>query len=273
MVLQADFYANSYNMEDIIMKIALQMFSLMHIMKEKGLPEALRMAAEAGNDGVELSGFFGMTAEEVRAELDKNGLEAAGYHINWEPITLKLLEENPEEVLRMAKVLGLQSITLASFGGKTREEWVDFAARMEPIGKLFAENGIPLGYHNHRSELKPLPTEPDGEKVIDLFLAMVKPEYIFWEMDTRHVVVARQDPVEYGRKYAGRMPCIHVHDCSELTGEDTAIDCAVGCGIVDNKTAIEVSGTHDWLIVEETPTENSPENIRISAQYLRRHFG
>jgi hypothetical protein len=42
---------------------------------------------------------------------------------------------------------------------------------------------------------------------------------------------------------------------------------------VDNKTAIEVSGAHDWLIVEETPTENSPENIRISAEYLRRHFG
>ena len=255
------------------MKIALQMFSLMNMMKKDGLPAALRYAADCGYDGVELSGFFGLTPEEIRAELDKNGLEAAGYHVNWEPITLKLLEENPEEVLRMARILGLQSITLASYGGKTREEWVDFAARMKPIGKLFRENGIPLGYHNHRSELKPLPTEPDGEKIIDLFLDLIPAEDLFWEMDTRHVVVARQDPVEFGRKYAGRIPFIHVHDCAELTGEDTARDCAVGDGIVDNKTAIEVSGEHKWLIVEETPSEVVNENVRISQQYLRRHFG
>jgi len=259
------------------MKIALQMFSLYKIMqKEDGLRTALRYAAEAGYDGVELSGFFGLTPEEVRAELDKNGLEAAGLHVGWPPIKLENLENDPDEVIRIARILGLQSITVASYGGQTRAEWEAFAARIDRIGEKFRENGIPLGYHNHRSELKPLPTEPDSGYVIDMFLGMVKPENVFWELDTRHVVVAGKDPVEFARKYAGRIPFIHVHDAEKITGEDTALDCAVGCGIVDNKTAIEVSGDHKWLIVEESPAdteEKSLDNIKKSQEYLRRHFG
>lgn len=259
------------------MKIALQMFSLHKIMKqEDGLRKALRYAAEAGYDGVEFAGFFNLTPEEIKCELDQNGLEAAGLHVGWAPIQLENLENNPEDVLRIAKILGLQSITVASFNGKTREEWANFAARIDRIGQTFRENGIPLGYHNHRHELKPLPTEPDGENVIDLFLGMCKPENVFWELDTRHVVVAGKDPVEFAKKYAGRIPFIHAHDAEKITGEDSALDCAVGYGIVDNKTAIEVSGDHKWLIVEESPAdteEHSLRNIRMSQEYLRKHFG
>jgi len=259
------------------MKIGLQMFSLMKVMQqEDGLRTALRYAAEAGYDGVEFAGFYGLSPEEIKVELDKNGLEAAGLHVGWAPVKLEDLENNTENVLRIAKILGLQSITVASYGGQTREDWVAFAARINRIGETFRENGIPLGYHNHRSELKPLPAEPDSEKVIDIFLSMVKPENVFWELDTRHVVVARQDPVEFAKKYAGRIPIVHAHDAEKLTGEDTALDCAVGYGIVDNKTCIEVSGEHKWLIVEESPAETvekSLSNIRMSQEYLRKHFG
>ena len=256
------------------MKIALQMFSLFNIMKkEDGFRKALKYAAEAGYDGVELSGFDGYTPEEVKAELDKNGLEAAGIHIGWPPIKLEDLENDPERVIQIAKTIGLQSITVASYNGKTRQEWVDFATRINKIGKLFRENGIPLGYHNHRHELKPL--ADSDELAIDLFLSICEPENVFWQIDIRHIVVARKDPVEFAKKYKDRAPFIHVHDCAELTGEDTARDCAVGSGIVDNKGAVLASGKDEWLIVEETPWENDEDSLadmRKSLAYLRANF-
>ncbi|MBQ6847464.1 MAG: sugar phosphate isomerase/epimerase [Clostridia bacterium] len=256
------------------MKIALQLFSLYNIMKqEDGLCKALKYAADAGYDGVELSGLFDLSPEEVKAELDKNGLEAAGYHIGWPPIKLEDLENDPEGVIQIAKTLGLQSMTVASYNGKTRQEWVDFATRVNKIGKVFRVNGIPLCYHNHRHELKPLPDS--DEIIIDLFLSLCDPENIFWQIDTRHIVVARKDPLEFARKYKDRAPFIHVHDCAELTGEDSARDCAVGSGIVDNKGAVLASGNHEWLIVEETPCENDEDSLadmRKSLAYLRANF-
>ena len=45
-------------MEEYHMKVGLQLFTLINIMKtEDGLRKAIRYAAEAGYDGVEFAGF------------------------------------------------------------------------------------------------------------------------------------------------------------------------------------------------------------------------
>lgn len=254
------------------MKVGLQLFTLINIMKtEDGLRKAIKHAAEAGYDGVEFAGFHGLSVEEIKAELDKYGLEAAGLHLGWGNMTLDNLENDPEGVIDTAKKLGLHSVTVASYGGQTREEWLAFAARINNYGKLFRENGIRLGYHNHRHEFKQI----DGEFIIDLFLSNCEAENVFWEIDPRHIVVAGQDPVAFSKKYNGRAPFFHVRDLEKITGPDTAQDCAAGSGIVDLKGAITASGAHEWLIVEEGPLDDDAEmlkHIKQSADYIRANF-
>ncbi len=253
------------------MKLGLQLFTLIDIMNtQDGLRKVIKHAADAGYDGVEFAGFHSLSLEEIKEELDKYGLECAGIHLGWDYMNFENLDKNPQKVLDAAKAIGAQSATIASFNGKTKEEWLDFARRIDSYGKLFRENGIALGYHNHRHEFMKF----DGEYIIDILLSNCDPENIFWELDPRHIVVARENPVEFAKKYSGRSPYMHVRDLSELVGDDASIECAVGDGIVDIKSTVEASGHHEWLIVEEGPIKDGDmvDVVRRSAKYMRNNF-
>ena len=54
-------------------KVGLQLYSVRDAM-EKDMDAALKAVKEMGYDYVEFAGYFGKTAEEVKALLDKNGL-------------------------------------------------------------------------------------------------------------------------------------------------------------------------------------------------------
>ena len=61
------------------MEYGIQMYSVRDLTKDD-LAGALRAVAEIGYKFVEFAGFFGHSAEEVRAMLDENGLEVSGTH-------------------------------------------------------------------------------------------------------------------------------------------------------------------------------------------------
>ena len=61
------------------MNYGIQMYSLRDI-TGNDLEGALAAVAEMGYQNVEFAGFFGHSAEEVRAMLDRNHLEVSGTH-------------------------------------------------------------------------------------------------------------------------------------------------------------------------------------------------
>ena len=81
------------------MKVGLQLFTLIDIMKtEGGLKKALRHASDAGYDGVEFAGFYGLSTDEIVDELKENGLVTAGIHLGWDNMSWDNLEKNPDDV-------------------------------------------------------------------------------------------------------------------------------------------------------------------------------
>lgn len=251
------------------MKLGLQLFTLIDIMNgEDGLRKVMKMAAEAGYEGVEFAGFYGLTVDEVVEELKKNNLETAGIHLGWDEMSFDNLDKNPDIVIGNAKKLGAQSVTVASYGGKTVEEWLAFAAKMNKYGEMFRKEGILFGYHNHRHEVLKM----DGKYVIDILLENCDPENVFWELDPRHIIIPGEDPVYFAKKYSGRIPVLHMRDVECITGPDTAKDTAVGLGIVDIPGVVAASGDHKWLVVEEGPGPDNAEHVKISADYIKKTF-
>lgn len=251
------------------MKIGLQLFTLIDEMKQPdGLRTVLKRAADAGYDGVEFAGFYGLSPAEIRAELTKNHLEAAGIHLGWDNMNWENLKRNPMDVIHTAQEIGATNVVVASYGGRDLADWISFGEQLNHFGAIFRANGMRLGYHNHRVEAKKL----DGQYVIDLIMAQCAPENVFWELDPRHIQVAGADPVAFAEKYKGRLPLAHMRDIARITGPDTADDCAVGSGIVDIPGVVRASGAHDWLIVEESACPEILTHIRASADYLHRTF-
>src|SRR5438105_11085129 len=68
----------------------------------KDLPGVLKAVAKMGYTGVEFAGYYGRSAQELRAMLDEDGLKCYGTHIGLET----LLGDNLAKTVEFNKVLG-----------------------------------------------------------------------------------------------------------------------------------------------------------------------
>ena len=202
-------------------QIALQLFSINNISKEKGLRETIRVAAELGYNSVEFAGYFGLTINEIKEELKKYNLSVAGAHIG-----ITEFENNYEETVRGLKELGAYSACIPYAKFDTAEEWANFGKRLNVIGEKLRKDGILFGFHNHVIEFEEL----NGKKVIDIIFENCDPENVFFEFDTRHCAIAGVNPVSYAMKYSGRIPVLHARDTNMEK------DPATGSGVVDFKS-------------------------------------
>ena len=242
------------------MKIALQLYSIREITEKDGLCAALDKAKEMGYDGVEFAGLFGLSAEEAKAELDKRGLGCAGFHDGYEEVF-----NNTDTMIEKAKICGAYSLCVPYYDTDSAQGWAAFAKKLDDAGAKFAKEGILFGFHNHEHEIR---TIEGGVRPIDIILENSKPENVFFEMDTRHVKAAGEEPAEFAKKYSGRMPVLHARDWN---GKE---DCDVGGGIVDFVSTVREGGMPEWFVVENE-NEDLEMNIRqlkSSVKYLRETF-
>src|SRR5437016_1455049 len=84
--------------------LAVQLWSFRNDFR-KDVPGTLKRVRALGFTDVELAGYYGMTAQQFRAELDKAGLRAVSMHIEY-----KAARDRLDEVIGEAKLLGVQYV-------------------------------------------------------------------------------------------------------------------------------------------------------------------
>lgn len=235
-------------------QIALQLFSINNISKEKGLRETLRVTAELGYNSVEFAGYFGLTIDEIKEELKKYNLSVAGAHIG-----ISEFENNYEDTVKGLKELGAYSACVPHAKFDTAEEWANFGKRLNAIGEKLRKDGILFGFHNHVIEFEEL----NGKKVIDIIFENCDPENVFFEFDTRHCAIAGVNPVSYAMKYSGRIPVLHARDT------DMKKDTAAGSGVVDFKSVDREANGIQAFVVENGNIGSNLEELRDSAAFLK----
>ena len=131
------------------MNYGLQMYSVRDI-TEKDLAGALKKVAEIGYKTVEFAGFFGHSAEEVKAMLEENNLTVSGTHSS-----LDDLVKDFEGTVKYHKTIGNTNYILPSAPFMTKEELDDTIDKINKFQPMLAAEGITLGYHNHDLEFLP----------------------------------------------------------------------------------------------------------------------
>ena len=86
------------------MEYGIQMYSVRDFTKDD-LDGALRRVSELGYKFVEFAGFFGHSAEDVKAMLDKYGLRVSGTHTGWQEVA-----EHFDETVAYHKIIGNKNI-------------------------------------------------------------------------------------------------------------------------------------------------------------------
>jgi len=266
-------------------KIGLQLYSVRGDM-EKDFYGTLKAVKEAGYDYVEFAGYFGKSAQEVKAILDELGLVCCSVHQGPD-----LFLEKGQEAVDYLKVIGAKYCAIPWYGV---ENYLDgnFDATIEKfrkVGELLAANGIQLTYHNHDFEFRYL----DGEFILDRIYAAL-PGLIQGEVDTCWVRYAGVDPVAFLDKYSGQMKTLHLKDfvCNKLAagpvyaliddsgkaGEGSKADNGfdfrpLGMGMQDFPAILEAAdrGDIEYVIVEQDESRDMPalEAARKSREYLR----
>jgi inosose dehydratase len=143
------------------------------------------------------------------------------------------------------------------------------------IGKVVADHGIKLGFHNHMNTVG---QPPDA---VDAILNESDPNYLHLELDVAHYVQGGGDPAAAIRKYGRRILFMHFKDVRGPAGFEGYEWVELGKGRVDFPAvfaALHEVTFRGWGIVEldRVPKGEtlSPKDANASSlRYLREKFG
>lgn len=237
------------------MEYGIQMFSVRD-MTEKDLAGALKKMAEIGYKNVEFAGFFGHSAEEVKAMLEENGLQVSGTHSG-----LKDLVEDFEGTVAYHKALGNKNYILPGADFSCKEKIDENLAYINEFQEKLAKEGITLGYHNHDHEFKPT---PDGLVPYDELLARTN---VKLEIDTYWAYAGGKDPVAMMEELKDRLFVIHIKDgFSDRKGMPLGMGTAPVKDVY--KKACEMG--IPMVVESETLTPDGATEAEICFRYLKK---
>lgn len=249
-------------------KLAVQLWSFRDDLG-KDVPGTLKRVRALGFTRVELAGYYGLTAQQFRAELAKAGLQAVAMHIEYETARDRI-----DEVIREAKLFGVRDVGVPWIKSPfTRDDCLAASEVFNRAGKRLAASGIRFFYHLHGYEF--VADSAGKGTLLDLLLAQTDPRYVSLQLDTYHVAFPGQDPVALLRKYRGRFSSLHLKDIrKEVVGDQSgdyreADAVPMGRGKVDWPKLLKVARQQGlrWYIIEDETAAVWPA-ITASLNYL-----
>ncbi len=259
-------------MEHQIARVGVQLYTVRDLKKDD-FEGTIAKVAQIGYKEVEFAGYFGRTAKQVRAIIDKNGLSAPSTHVQFDE-----LDDKFPSVLEDSKTIGLKYVVCPWIPEELRKSpdiWKKAAEKFNKAGEMTKNAGMQFAYHNHWFEFLPA----DGKLPYDELLRLCDAKLVKMEMDLCWITAAGADPVKYFERYPGRFPLVHVKDVKTLpkisTGGsqnfgDTVDLTEVGSGIIDFKRIFakaDLAGIKHYIVEHDHPKEPLA-SIKTSYEYL-----
>ena len=222
--------------------IALQLYSIRED-AAKDLPGVLKAVAKMGYDGVEFAGYYGHSAQDIRAMLDDNGLKMAGTHIGLNT----LMGDQLEPTMEFNRILGNKFLIvpgLSSERTNSKAAWQETARIFNDISAKVLPHGFQTGYHNHHTEFH----EMEGELPWDIFFGNTEKEVVM-QFDTGNAMHGGADAIPFLERYPGRATTVHLKEYAP--NNDKAL---VGEGDIPWGRIFELcesSAGTEWYIVEQ----------------------
>lgn len=275
-------------------KIGVQMMMLKGKVEELGVYETMRKLNELGYHCVEVS-QIPMTDENVselkRACADFD-VKIAALSAALEPMMPSMpgesLVNDFDKIVNDCKILDCNFLRIGMLPFNlmgSKDKTMEFVKRAEAMAERLAEHGIKLYYHNHHVEFE----KYDGEYMLDIMKNSTSK--LGFELDVHWIQRGGANPVEFVKKYAGRVSLLHLKDyrigrldTSDLDFKDMAkfmqkftdvVEFAeVGEGSLDMKAIIQAgleSGSQYFLIEQDNQYGRDPfDCLKTSGDNLRK---
>jgi sugar phosphate isomerase/epimerase len=269
-------------------RIGLQLYSVDDEIKRIGFARTLAALAEMGYKQVEFAGYTDntkITLQQLRAQLDANGLTAIGSHVS--PTS----DESMKKILEEAAILGIPNVGISlplPATGPTALGWTQLSHEYNGYGELGAKQNVGFYLHNHFHEWLPCPDDLT-RRGQDVLLQETDPRYVFFEMDIYWAYVGqaesgtilRFDPLrDYAIRFRDRYKLFHVKDGKSPFAVPLANMCDAGQGAVDFQAFFNTLFAqspdevhkHSYIWERDNATEHprgSMASARASYTYIR----
>ena len=199
--------------------IGLQLYTVRSLV-EQDIVQAIEAVAKVGYKVVEFAGYGKRPHAEIRAALDRLGMTAPSAHIS-----LNALRTDLDAQAAIAQTIGHRYITVPSLGNDmpvTADGWKKMAAEFNQIATKLQAKKIGLAFHSHRDEFMDV---GGGKKGMDIFIGETDPKLVTFEIDLGWSWVANENPVNWFKRYPGRVKMWHVKDILALkTAQDGQVE-------------------------------------------------
>ena len=222
--------------------------------------------ARHGYTNIETFGPFYDDVKETRRLMERHNFTCLSGHYS-----LAMIKEAPEKVLALAKALDNRIIVapylLPDERPHDRAGWEALGVRLAKAAQGFAAKGLRFAWHNHDFEFVAL---PDGSCPIEYLLT----PGVLWEADLAWIMRAKADPSPWVKRFAGRMPLVHVKDIApagEKADEEGWAD--VGTGVMPWSTLwplCAASGAEIMVAEHDNPSDFD-RFARVTAAAMQRY--
>ncbi|GIK40785.1 MAG: xylose isomerase [Chloroflexota bacterium] len=254
--------------QEVTLPIAVQLYSL------RTLPgtfdETLAQVAGVGYTAVETVGDHGCTPAEMRALLDKHGLQVIATHL-----PLDSLRNNLPQIITFNQAIG-NDVLVAPYipylvGEKRASIFQETGQLLGELAQRCQAEGMRLLYHNHHWEM----VEIDGKLALD-WLFDSAGDSLGFEPDLAWIIFGGVDPVALLQRYAGRCLRVHVKDLGTVGPDsseplmDGAVMADVGAGSLDWPALLPAARDAGaaWYIVEHDNPPDPVASVSNSLAYL-----
>lgn len=189
----------------------------------RDMPGTLKKVSALGYDGIEITGFFGHSAAQIRTWCEEAGLEPYGCFAklsdlaeepqppkgtgNWNAFetAFDMPGETPEEKMQYIRDIGCTYVGLLVPNGEMDET---VTGRINRASHLARRYGMKLQYHNHDYEYTNM---VNGQYRMDFILEKTNPEVLF-EPDLGWMEIGGYNSEKALRKHAQRIEIVHLKD-------------------------------------------------------------
>ncbi|OGV48448.1 MAG: hypothetical protein A2X49_15885 [Lentisphaerae bacterium GWF2_52_8] len=245
-------------------KLAVQLYTVRDFLKTReDVVASLKKIKEIGFDAVQMTTcMVSMPEAELASMLSDAGLLCCATQ---EPG--KMIVEEPGKVAARLLALGCKhtAYPYPHCPLESESDYVELAKNLNSAGRVLAEAGLLLSYHNHALEFERFGKRSGLEIIYD----ETDPACVQGEIDTYWVQHGGCDPVAWCKKLSGRLPLIHLKEFGILNGQISILE--IGSGNLDWRKIISAAseaGT-EWFIIEQDICRIDPfESLRMSFEYL-----
>ncbi|WP_349931441.1 sugar phosphate isomerase/epimerase family protein [Glutamicibacter mishrai] len=247
-------------------QISIQLYTLRSIMNGAGVDQTFKALADYGYTKVELAGFYGRSAKDLRATLDSLGITPSSSHTGITDSAAAL-----DAKLSDALTLGQKYINVPYLVSSNGDDWRRWADQMNVEAAAAAEAGLKYGYHNHAHEFT---TDlGDGQTPWDIFTSRLDPSLVHLEVDlywavTAGVGVGATDPIQFAIDTIAQAPQqtlqYHVKD-RDLAGDFADL----GTGAIDFSRIFAAHRPKEFIVENDSPDVTPLQTAEVGYNYLR----